>query len=252
MSKEIKVIDEREVLGKHFRMYGDIENPLFLAKDVAEWIEHSNPRMMLQNIDEDEKVVNNVYTPGGNQEAWFLNEDGVYEVLMQSRKPIAKQFKKEVKKILKQIRLTGGAVIEDREEEFINNYFTSFSDDVKKAMVLDLRNQMKKYKAELEEKTKIIKQIEISENSMLVRDVAKIASKNGIKIGEKKLYNILRKWGLIFKNDTTPKQMYIDRGYFEVVEGTREIKNKTLLYKTTKVTGKGQLYIIKRLLKELK
>ena len=252
MSKEIKVIDEREVLGKHFRVYGDIENPLFLAKDVAEWIEHSNPRMMLQKIDEDEKVVNNVYTLGGNQEAWFLNEDGVYEVLMQSRKPIAKQFKKEVKKILKQIRLTGGVVIEDREEEFINNYFTSFSDDVKKAMVLDLRNQMKKYKVELEEKTKIIKQIEISENSMLVRDVAKIASKNGIKIGEKKLYNILREWGLIFKNDTTPKQIYIDRGYFEVVEGTREIKNKTLLYKTTKVTGKGQLYIIKRLLKELK
>lgn len=252
MSKEIKVIDEREVLGKHFRVYGDIENPLFLAKDVAEWIEHSNPRMMLQKIDKDEKVVNNVYTPGGKQEAWFLNEDGLYEVLMQSRKPIAKQFKKEVKKILKQIRLTGGAVIEDREEEFINNYFTSFSDDVKKAMVLDLRNQMKKYKAELEEKTKIIKQIEISENSMLVRDVAKIASKNGIKIGEKKLYNILREWGLIFKNNTTPKQIYIDRGYFEVVEGTREIKNKTLLYKTTKVTGKGQLYIIKRLLKEFK
>ena len=252
MNKEIKMIDEREVLGKHFRVYGDIENPLFLAKDVAEWIEHSNPRMMLQKIDEDEKVVNNVYTLGGNQEAWFLSEDGVYEVLMQSRKPIAKQFKKEVKKILKQIRLTGGAVIEDREEEFINNYFTSFSDDVKKAMVLDLRNQMKKYKAELEEKTKIIKQIEISENSMLVRDVAKIASKNGIKIGEKKLYNILREWGLIFKNNTTPKQIYIDRGYFEVVEGTREIKNKTLLYKTTKVTGKGQLYIIKRLLKEFK
>ena len=252
MNKEIKVIDEREVLGKHFRVYGDIENPLFLAKDVAEWIEHSNPRMMLQNIDEDEKVVNNVYTLGGNQEAWFLNEDGVYEVLMQSRKPIAKQFKKEVKKILKQIRLTGGVVIEDREEEFINSYFTSFSDDVKKAMVLDLRNQNKKYKAELEEKTKIIKQIEISENSMLVRDVAKIASKNGIKIGEKKLYNILREWGLIFKNDTTPKQIYIDRGYFEVTEGTKEIKNKTFLYKTTKVTGKGQLYIIKRLLKEFK
>ena len=252
MSKEIKVIDEREVLGKHFRVYGDIENPLFLAKDVAEWIENKNVSQMLNNIDEEEKGIYNVYTLGGNQNLWFLTEDGLFEVLMQSRKPIAKQFKKEVKKILKQIRLTGGAVIEDREEEFINNYFTSFSDDVKKAMVLDLRNQMKKYKAELEEKTKIIKQIEISENSMLVRDVAKIASKNGIKIGEKKLYNILREWGLIFKNDTTPKQMYIDRGYFEVVEGIREIKNKTLLYKTTKVTGKGQLYIIKRLLKEFK
>ena len=252
MNKEIKVIDEREVLGKHFRVYGDIENTLFLAKDVAEWIEHSDVSKMIRSVDEEEKLIGTLFLSGQKREVWFLEEYGLYEVLMQSRKPIAKQFKKEVKKILKQIRLTGGAVIEDREEEFINNYFTSFSDDVKKAMVLDLRNQMKKYKAELEEKTKIIKQIEISENSMLVRDVAKIASKNGIKIGEKKLYNILREWGLIFKNDTTPKQMYIDRGYFEVVEGTREIKNKTLLYKTTKVTGKGQLYIIKRLLKEFK
>lgn len=256
MNKEIKVIDEREVLGKHFRVYGDIENPLFLAKDVAEWIEHSNITKMLSSVDEDEKVKIRPNQKLGlltsNNEYNFLTEDGLYEVLMQSRKPIAKQFKKEVKKILKQIRLTGGIVIEDREEEFINSYFTSFSDDVKKAMVLDLRNQNKKYKAELEEKTKIIKQIEISENSMLVRDVAKIASKNGIKIGEKKLYNILREWGLIFKNDTTPKQIYIDRGYFEVTEGTKEIKNKTFLYKTTKVTGKGQLYIIKRLLKEFK
>ena len=252
MSKEIKVIDEREVLGKHFRVYGDIENPLFLAKDVAEWIEHSDVSKMIRSVDEEEKLIGTLFLSGQKREVWFLAEDGLYEVLMQSRKPIAKQFKKEVKKILKQIRLTGGAVIEDREEEFINNYFTSFSDDVKKAMVLDLRNRMKKYKAELEEKTKIIKQIEISENSMLVRDVAKIASKNGIKIGEKKLYNILREWGLIFKNDTTPKQIYIDRGYFEVTEGTKEIKNKTFLYKTTKVTGKGQLYIIKRLLKEFK
>ena len=256
MNKEIKVIDEREVLGKHFRVYGDIKNPLFLAKDVAEWIEHSNITKMLSSVDEDEKVKIRPNQKLGlltsNNEYNFLTEDGLYEVLMQSRKSIAKQFKKEVKKILKQIRLTGGVVIEDREEEFINSYFTSFSDDVKKAMVLDLRNQNKKYKAELEEKTKIIKQIEISENSMLVRDVAKIASKNGIKIGEKKLYNILREWGLIFKNDTIPKQIYIDRGYFEVTEGTKEIKNKTFLYKTTKVTGKGQLYIIKRLLKEFK
>ena len=252
MNKEIEIIDEREVLGKHFRVYGDIENPLFLAKDVAEWIEHSDVSKMIRSVDQEEKLIGILFLSGQKREVWFLVEDGIYEVLMKSRKPIAKQFKKEVKKILKQIRLTGGVVIEDREEEFINNYFTSFSDDVKKAMVLDLRNQMKKYKVELEEKTKIIKQIEISENSMLVRDVAKIASKNGIKIGEKKLYNILREWGLIFKNDTIPKQIYIDRGYFEVTEGTKEIKNKTFLYKTTKVTGKGQLYIIKRLLKEFK
>lgn len=66
---------------------------------------------MLQTVDDDEKGVRNVYTPGGMQEAWFLTEDGLYEVLMQSRKPKAKEFKKEVKKILKSIRKTGGYVV---------------------------------------------------------------------------------------------------------------------------------------------
>ena len=78
MSKEIKVIDEREVLEKHFRVYGDIENPLFLAKDVAEWIENKNVSQMLNNIDEEEKGIYNVYTFGGNQNLWFLTEDGGY------------------------------------------------------------------------------------------------------------------------------------------------------------------------------
>lgn len=119
MNNELKVIDERELLGKEFRMYGDKENPLFLAKDVAEWIDYSfkdsrkvnrDISKMLNMVDEEEKVKNTLnldgedYSHGGvrvNTEMWFLTEDGLYEVLMQSRKPIAKQFKKEVKKILK-------------------------------------------------------------------------------------------------------------------------------------------------------
>ena len=86
----LQVIEERQVLNKEFRVYGTPEEPLFLAKDVAEWIEHSQVSRMIQNIDKDEKVVSIVHTLGGNQEAWFLKEDGLYEVLMQSRKPIAK------------------------------------------------------------------------------------------------------------------------------------------------------------------
>ena len=105
--QELKIIEQREVLGQDFKIYGDFENPLFLAKEIAEVIEHSNSRMMLQGVDENEKVVNNAYTLGGNQEQWFLTEDGLYEVLMQSRKPIAKAFKSEVKAILKEIRKTG-------------------------------------------------------------------------------------------------------------------------------------------------
>lgn len=104
---EISVISKSAFLGKEIDVYGTAENPLFKAKDVAEWIEHSDVSMMIKSVDEDEKETNIVCTLGGNQEAWFLTEDGLYEVLMQSRKPIAKQFKKGVKNILKQIRKTG-------------------------------------------------------------------------------------------------------------------------------------------------
>lgn len=153
MEKQLVVFDERTILGKEFKMYGDIENPLFLAKDVANWIEYDDSKVgqLLKNVDEDEKTTSPIYYSGQVRNMYFLTEDGLYEVLMQSRKPIAKQFKKEVKKLLKQMRLTGGAVIEGREEEFVRKYFPSFSDEVKHAMALDLYEKNKQYRAKLEE-----------------------------------------------------------------------------------------------------
>lgn len=106
----IEVVHTTEVLGKPFQIYGTKENPLFRAKDVASWIEHSDVSTMLRTIDEDEKVTNIVCTLGGSQKSWFLTEYGLYEVLMQSRKPIAKQFKKQVKEILHEIRTSGGYI----------------------------------------------------------------------------------------------------------------------------------------------
>ena len=67
-------------------MYGNAENPLFLAKDVAAWIEHSDVSMMMRNVDDEEKVTNIVCTHGGNQNSWFLTEDGLYEFFMQLNK----------------------------------------------------------------------------------------------------------------------------------------------------------------------
>lgn len=102
---ELQVIDKREILGQEITTFGDLENPIFLAKDVANWIEHNKPNEMIANVDEDEKLKAKISHAGQNREMWFLTEDGLYEVLMQSRKPIAKQFKREVKKILKNLRL---------------------------------------------------------------------------------------------------------------------------------------------------
>ena len=111
---ELQVIDEREILGKRFRVYGDFENLLFLAKDVAEWIDYNKKsngsydvNSMLRMVDEDEKLIRKIFVSGQNRNMWFLTEDGFYEVCMQSTKSNAKIFKKEVKKILKTIRKTG-------------------------------------------------------------------------------------------------------------------------------------------------
>lgn len=108
----VKVLTKAEVLTKEFILYGTVEEPLFLAKDVAEWIEYdlSSINKLVQNVDDEEKVRSIIPTLGGEQEMWMLTEDGVYEVLMQSRKPKAKLFKKEVKSILKSIRLNGGYI----------------------------------------------------------------------------------------------------------------------------------------------
>jgi prophage antirepressor-like protein len=116
----ITILNNQMILGKDFAVYGDIDNPLFLAKDVASMIEHSNVSKMLSSVDEDEKVITNCYTLGGSQEMWFLTEYGLYEVLMQSRKPIAKEFKKEIKAILKQLRQSGVVITESATQEAID------------------------------------------------------------------------------------------------------------------------------------
>ena len=88
-------------------MYGTFDNPLFLAKDVAEWIEHSDVSTMAKAVDEEERLTQTLFVSGQNRDCLFLTEEGLYEVLMQSRKPIAKAFKKKVKEILKELRTKG-------------------------------------------------------------------------------------------------------------------------------------------------
>jgi len=90
-----------------------------------------------------------------------------------------------------------------------------------------------------------------SEDSILVRELAKVASKNGISIGEKRLYQKLRDWHLLFPNGREPYQEYIDRGYFEITQGVTETTKGPKLYKVTRVTPKGQIYILDRLKRDL-
>ena len=242
---ELKLIEQRKVLGKEFRIYGDFENPLFLAKDVAEWIEHSNSRMMLQAVDENEKLcVNNPYALQGQQEQWFLTEDGLYEVLMQSRKPIAKEFKREVKQILKTIRKHGLYA----KEELLDNpdiaiaAFKALKEEREARKALEAENK------QMQPLALFAKSVSASDTSILIGDLAKLLKQNGYDTGQKRLFEELRQRSFLMKAGSSknlPTQKSMELGLFEVKESTINNPDGSVrVTKTTKVTGKGQVYFV--------
>lgn len=105
---EIKIINKSTFLDKEIDVWGTAKEPLFRASDVANWLGITSARDMVTRLDQDEVRRLNLRSRSGD--TWFLTEDGLYEALMQSRKPIAKQFKKGVKKILHEIRTKGGYI----------------------------------------------------------------------------------------------------------------------------------------------
>lgn len=105
---ELKIINKSTFLDKEIDVWGTVEQSLFRAKDVASWLGIKNVPDLVKRIDNEE--VHRLNLCGLQGETWFLTEDGLYELLMQSRKPIAKQFKKGVKKILHEIRTKGGYI----------------------------------------------------------------------------------------------------------------------------------------------
>ena len=233
----LTVIQETEILGKKIQMYGSVESPLFMASDVANWIEHTNPTMMLRKIEDDEKGINIVYTLGGNQEKWFLTEDGLYEVCMQSRKPIAKQMKKEIKQYLKSIRLTGAAIPEGNEQKMVSYYFSSLSPETQGVIV-----------NELIEKNKELQQF--YDDLMSTEGVysMNITAKE-LKIGRNTLFAYLRGKSIMFYQDgaNVPYQRFMNQGLFRVIESPCADGQ----YRpTTYATKKGLNYIRKLLRKD--
>ena len=105
-TQDLMTVETVHILNNDFNMYGTIDKPIFLAQDIAAMIEYSPDKVdqMLANVDDDEKLTDTIYRSGQKREMWFLTENGLYELLMQSRKPLAKAFKAEIKKILHQMR----------------------------------------------------------------------------------------------------------------------------------------------------
>ncbi|WP_280157471.1 BRO family protein [Priestia aryabhattai] len=258
MTNQLIVFNEQEVLGKHFRMYGDAENPLFLAKDVAKWIgyDKSSINKMLNKVEDDEKVRSSVPTLGGNQESWLLTEDGLYEVLMQSRKPIAKKFKREVKQILKSIRRYGIYATSETIDNILSN--PKFTIKLLKKLKSEqtarqlVEKELSKVTAIYEPMIDTFKHIVSNSEDKSVYEVAHLAcdKEKGIDIGGKRLYQKLRDWGFVQKNSTEPTQLGLDKNILRVK--ISYVKNTGRNERVTQVTPQGEIYIIDRLIRESK
>ena len=119
----IEVIAERDICGKQFRVWNTPEEPLFLAKDIAQWLGYDGGRKasasMCRILNKDEKVRCTAWLPRGTgyqrYNALFVNEKGLYKITMRSNKPNAVQFQDKVCEILKEIRQTGGYIANSQE-----------------------------------------------------------------------------------------------------------------------------------------
>lgn len=225
--------------------------PWFVGKDVAEVLGYSEPRSVVaKKVDAEDKGVSKMATASGTQEMTIINESGLYSLILSSKLESAKRFKKWVtSEVLPSIRKHGAYMTEDTIEkaltspDFLIQLATKLKEEQEKS---------KQLKDKLEKNSKMLNQISVSKNSLLVREVAKVLSnEHSIKIGEKQLYKKLREWGWVFQNTTEAKQEAIRRGYLEVKEGVRESTKGVFTFHTTRVTGKGQRKILEKLLEEM-
>jgi anti-repressor protein len=222
--------------------------PWFVAKDVCEILEIKNPTDALKRLDSDERARFNLGRQGKTN---IVNEPGLYTLILGSRKPEAKQFKRWIThEVIPSIRKHGAYMTPEKIEEVLLN-----PDTIIKLATNLKEEQRKRIAAEkqIEQQKPLVNFAETcmaSDKSLLVREVAKLISKQGILMGERRLFQKLRDWKLILPNKNEPYQEYIDRGYFEISQGVKETNKGSFTWLTMRITPKGQMYIINRLKKE--
>ena len=154
---EIEILHRTTFLGKEIDVWGTFEHPLFRASDVADWLHNSNVSNMVKKVDEDEVTKYNLGSRQG--ETLFLTENGLYEILMLSRKKEAKQLKKGVKAILHEIRTKGGYIATQQNDtpEMIMARALKVADETikrneERLKALETQNQMQGEQIELQKK----------------------------------------------------------------------------------------------------
>ena len=225
--------------------------PVFCLSDICKALEMSNPTMVAQRLDEDERTKLDLGRAG---ETNFITESGLYAVIIRSDKPNAKKFRKWVtSEVLPSIRKNGGYIVGQE----------NLSDDELLAKALMVaQNKIAERDRIISEKQERIEQmrpkeifadaVSASRTSILIGDLAKLICQNGFQIGQKRLFDWLRDNGYLMKHGASrnmPVQRYVEQGLFEIKESNVQNPDGSVrITRTTKVTGKGQVYFVNKFL----
>ena len=221
--------------------------PYFVGKDVAEILGYSNSRKAIgDHVDEEDKVdgVTIRDSIGRDQKPILINESGLYSLILSSKLPAAKKFKRWVtSEVLPAIRKTGAYQKPLSRDQLIAQAL------VEAQAIIGEKNLRIE---EMRPKEVFSDAVATSKTSILIGELAKLLKQNGVDIGQKRLFAWMRDNGYLMKSGSSknmPTQRSMQLKLFEIKEGSYINGNgDNITTKTTKVTGKGQIYFINKFL----
>lgn len=227
--------------------------PWFVGKDVAEILGYTNPsKALVDHVDDEDKLNNDSLSSLGQRGGWLINESGLYSLILSSKMPKAKEFKRWVtSEVIPAIRKHGGYLTPDKIEQALTDPDTI----IKLATTLkEERAARQQAEASLQAaKPKVLfaDAVSASDSTILIGDLAKILKQNGHPIGQKRLFNWMREQGYLIKRAgadyNSPTQRAMEMGLFKIKEtAISHSDGHVSVSKTTKVTGKGQQYFINK------
>lgn len=222
------------------------QEPWFVAADVCRALELEQVTNAIRRLDDDEKALISIKgISRGNDKVSVVNEPGLYALVLGSRKAEAKEFKRWIThEVIPSIRKSGGYIAGQED--------MSDADLMAKALIVAQRQieQRDKQITEMQPKALFADAVSASKTSILVNEMAKLLRQNGVEIGEKKLFKLLRVNGYLCSKGelhNCPTQRAMDMGLFEIKETAITTSDgSVILRRTPKVTGKGQVYFINK------
>ena len=217
--------------------------PLFVGRDVAAALGYRNSyEALARHVDPADRVSRQITTIGQRRRVTLVNESGVYSLALSSRLEGAMRFRHWVTSVvLPQVSRTGGYIPLDTAPGPEGEAVTA-----ERAMeILSSTLRMKEELIEAQRPlVRFAEAVTSAEGSILIRDLAKLITQNGVPVGQARLFGWLRRHGYLFRRERRPIQKWVERGLFDTTVGLVATADGVRESLTTKVTPRGQRYFI--------